>query len=75
MLLPWNAALFPEGVLLGLAMALAGACVGGWLGDRLSGDRTAALRPAAVLGAVAIFALTGYGLLSTGERACAARSR
>ena len=33
---PWNAALLPEGVLLGLAMALAGACVGGWIGARLS---------------------------------------
>ena len=65
--LPWNAALLPEGVLLGLAMALAGACVGGWLGDRLSERRTVALRPAAVLAAAAIFALTGYGLWSTGE--------
>ena len=48
-------------------MALAGACVGGWLGDRLSERRTVALRPAAVLAAAAIFALTGYGLWSTGE--------
>ncbi len=64
---PWNAALLPEGLLLGLAMALAGACVGGWIGDRLSERRTGGLRPAAVLAAAAIFALTGYGLLSTGE--------
>jgi hypothetical protein len=64
---PWNAALLPEGVLLGLAMALAGSCVGGWLGDRLSERRTGSLRPAAVLAAIVIFALTGYGLLSKGE--------
>src|SRR3954451_3349459 len=67
MVLPWPSALLPEGFLLGLAMAVAGACVGGWLGARLKRDRTPALKPAAVLGAVAIFALTGYGLLSTGD--------
>ncbi|HEX6022731.1 MAG TPA: hypothetical protein VFZ00_12095 [Solirubrobacter sp.] len=64
---PWNAALLPEGVLLGLAMALAGACVGGWMGDRLSERRTGGLRVAAVLAAVAIFAMTAYGLLSDGS--------
>jgi hypothetical protein len=64
---PWPAALLPEGLLAGLAMAVAGACVGGWIGARLGEDRSPALRPAAALGAVAIFALTGYGLLSTGD--------
>jgi hypothetical protein len=64
---PWPAALLPEGVLLGLAMALAGALVGAWIGARLSEERTPALRPAAVLGAAVIFALTGYGLMSTGD--------
>ncbi len=44
--LPWPAALAPEGILLGFAMALAGACVGAWLGARLSQDRTPSLRPA-----------------------------
>jgi hypothetical protein len=66
--LPWPRALLPEGVLLGLAMALAGALVGAWLGARLAADRTPSLRGAAVLGAVAIFALTGYGLLSSGSQ-------
>ena len=36
---PWTAALLPEGVLLGLVMAVAGACVGAWLGARLCADR------------------------------------
>src|SRR4051794_25395355 len=68
MVLPWPAALLPEGAILGLAMALAGASVGGWLGTRLAADRTPSLRPLAVAGAAAIFALTGYGLLSTGNQ-------
>ena len=66
--LPWPAALAPEGVLAGLAMALAAACVGAWLGARLSEDRTPSLRPAGALAAAAIFALVGYGLLSTGNQ-------
>lgn len=64
--LPWPAALFPEGALAGCAMAVAAACVGGWLGARLAADRTPSLRGAAVAGAVAIFALTAYGLWSNG---------
>jgi hypothetical protein len=66
--LPWPAALAPEGVLLGLAMAVAGACVGAWLGARLSSDRTPSLRWAGVVAAVAIFAMVGYGLVSTGDQ-------
>src|SRR4051812_9456206 len=66
MVLPWPSALLPEGLVLGFAMAVAGACVGGWLGARLKQDRTPALKPAAVLAAVTIFALTGYGLLVNG---------
>lgn len=65
--LPWPAALLPEGAIAGFAMALAATCVGGWLGARLATDRTPSLRPAAVAGAVAIFALTGYGLYANGE--------
>jgi hypothetical protein len=65
--LPWNAALLPEGILLGLVMALAAGCVGAWIGARLGEDRRGELRPAAVAAAVAIFALTAYGLWSTGE--------
>jgi hypothetical protein len=66
--LPWPAALAPEGILLGFAMALAGACVGAWLGARLSQDRTPSPRPAGVVAATAIFALTAYGLISTGDQ-------
>jgi hypothetical protein len=66
--LPWPAALAPSGALLGLAMAIAGACVGGWLGARLSADRTPSLRYAGVFAAFAIFALVGYGLLSGGSQ-------
>ena len=66
--LPWPAALAPEGIVLGFAMALAGAVVGGWLGARLSQDRTPALRPAAVAAATAIFAMTAFGLYSTGSQ-------
>jgi hypothetical protein len=68
MVLPWPSGLFPEGFVLGLIMALAGACVGAWLGTRLAADRVPSLRAAAVAGAVAIFALVGYGLLSTGNQ-------
>jgi len=65
--LPWPSALLPEGAIAGLLMALAASCVGGWLGARLATDRTPSLRGAAVAGAVAIFALTAYGLWSNGE--------
>jgi hypothetical protein len=66
--LPWPAALAPEGVLAGFAMAVAGACVGAWLGARLSEDRTPSLRWAGVVAAAGIFALVGYGLISTGSQ-------
>ena len=44
MVLPWPAALFPEGFVLGLAMAIAGCLVGAWLGARLAADRQPSLR-------------------------------
>ena len=44
MVLPWPAALFPEGFVLGLAMAVAGCLVGAWLGARLAADRLPSLR-------------------------------
>jgi hypothetical protein len=71
--LPWPAALAPEGIVLGFATAIAAACVGAWLGARLSEDRTPSLRPAAVLAAAVIFAAVGYGLISTGEEGVRAR--
>ena len=43
--------------------------VGAWLGARLSADRDAVVaRAAPCVGAVAIFALVGFGLLSTGSQ-------
>jgi len=68
MVLPWPSALFPLGAVLGLAMAVAASLVGAWLGGRLSADRAPALRVGALTGALAIFALVGYGLLSTGSQ-------
>ncbi len=66
--LPWPAALAPEGVVLGLAMAVSGALVGAWIGARLAADRTPSLRAAGVLAAVVIFALTAFGLRSSGDQ-------
>jgi hypothetical protein len=63
--IPWPQALFPEGAVLGLAMAIAGSLVGAWMGARLASDwipRTASLRAAACLGALAIAGLVGYAL-------------
>ena len=68
MVLPWPSALFPEGAVLGLATAIAAACVGGWLGARLRGDRLPSLRPAAVVAAAAIFAMVGFSLLVSGNQ-------
>ena len=66
--LPWPAALFPAGWLLGLAMALAGGLIGAWLGGRLSADELPArprLRAPALAGAAAVCALVAYGLYAT----------
>ena len=63
--IPWPQALFPEGAVLGLAMAIAASLVGAWMGARLASDRiprTASLRAAACLGALAIGGLVGYAL-------------
>jgi hypothetical protein len=62
---PWPAALFPEGALLGLAMALAGSLIGAWVGSRLIAERVErppALRPLAVVAAAALAAMVVYGL-------------
>jgi len=63
--LPWTSAMFPEGVVLGLAMALGGSLIGAWVGAHLASDtlpRTPSLRAAgavaaAVVGGLVIFAL------------------
>ncbi len=36
--IPWNAELLPEGAVLGLLAAVAGALVGAWVGERLASD-------------------------------------
>ncbi len=62
---PWPAALFPEGALLGLAMALAGAILGAWVGSRLAApevERPPILRPLAVVAAGALAAMVVYAL-------------
>jgi hypothetical protein len=62
---PWPAALFPEGAILGLGMALAGALMGAWMGARLASPaipRTRPLRIAGVVGAVAIAAMIALAL-------------
>lgn len=62
---PWNAALLPEAVVLGLAMALAGSVIGAWLGShlRVAGPvRTRALRLSAVGAAVALTGMIAYAL-------------
>ena len=63
--IPWNADLLPEGAVLGLLAAVAGALVGAWIGERLAADRLPRLRTTrlgAVAGAVVIFAIVGYAL-------------
>jgi hypothetical protein len=63
--IPWNADLLPEGAVLGLLAAVAGALVGAWAGERLASDelpRLRATRHGAVAGAVAIFAIVGFAL-------------
>ena len=63
--IPWNADLLPEGAVLGLLAAVAGALVGAWVGERLASDelpRLRATRYGAVAGALAIFAIVGFAL-------------
>ena len=63
--LPWTSALFPEGLVLGLAMAVCGALIGAWVGSHLASDtmpRAASLRAtgavaAAIVGGLVVFAL------------------
>jgi hypothetical protein len=64
--LPWPSNLFPEGAVLGFAMAVAGSLIGAWIGARLNADelpRTRSLRTAAVAGSVVVAALVGFALL------------
>ncbi|HEX8208406.1 MAG TPA: hypothetical protein VF587_20255, partial [Solirubrobacteraceae bacterium] len=62
---PWPSELFPEGALLGFAMAMVGAIIGAWVGSRLAADeveRPAVLRPLAVVAAAALAVMVFYGL-------------
>jgi hypothetical protein len=66
---PWPSALFPEGAMLGLGMAVAGALMGAWMGARLASPaipRTRPLRIAGVVGAVAIAAMVAFALQKEG---------
>jgi hypothetical protein len=68
--IPWPSTLLPEGAILGFAMAMCGAVLGAWIGERLGSDelrRTPALRRVAVLAAVAVAAMVGYALHKTGD--------
>jgi hypothetical protein len=68
---PWPASMFPEGALLGFAVAVGGALVGGWIGARLSAEtlpRTPSLRAAAVAGATVLAAVAGYCLYTVPEQ-------
>jgi hypothetical protein len=70
MLLPWPPELLPEAALFGLAMAIGGALIGGWIGARLGSDRTerkVAQRWAGALGAALVMGLVGFGLLRSAE--------
>ena len=62
---PWPAALFPEALILGLAMAIVGSLIGAWVGTRLTAheiERPPVLRGLAVAAAVALTAMVVYAL-------------
>jgi hypothetical protein len=66
----WPSTLFPEGAIFGLAMALCGALLGAYMGERLASDelrRTPALRVAGLIAAAATAGMIGYGLHKTGD--------
>jgi hypothetical protein len=70
--LPWSSALLPEAALAGLAVAVAGALIGAWIGTRLSADevggvRAPSLRVAAVASAAVLAALTGWALMKPAD--------
>lgn len=74
--LPWPAAMFPEGALLGLAAALAGATIGAWIGSHLAVERPKrppTLRAAAVCSALLLAALVAFGLHTSTEQGVSAR--
>jgi hypothetical protein len=63
--LPWTAALFPEGALVGFAAAVCAALIGAWVGAHLASDtipRTPSLRAAGATAAAAIGAMALWAL-------------
>jgi hypothetical protein len=68
--IPWPSAAFPEVVLVGLAIALAGSVLGAWIGTRLSpepGRRRPALRLGACVGATTIAVATALALNTSAD--------
>ncbi len=61
---PWTSALLPEGVIVGLAAALAGGVIGAWMGNSLMlrARPSGALRFAPLVGLIVIAAFAGYSL-------------
>ena len=69
--LPWPAAMFPEGAVIGFAAAMAGALIGAWVGSHLAvepGRRSPLLRGAAAASAVVLAALVVFGLHTSTEQ-------
>jgi hypothetical protein len=74
--IPWPSALFPEAAVAGLAIALAAALIGAWIGSRLSSDpgrRRPALRLGAGVGAATIALATLFALHAPAEGGMRAR--
>jgi hypothetical protein len=74
--LPWTAALFPEGAIVGFLAALAGAMIGAWMGARITVDPGVPrprLRVAALGGAVALTAMVAFGLYTVSDQGVSAR--
>lgn len=74
--MPWPGAMFPEGALLGLAAALAGATIGAWIGSHLVVERPKrppTLRAAAVCSALVLAALVAFGLHTSAGQGVSAR--
>jgi hypothetical protein len=63
--LPWTAALFPEGALLGFAAAVCASLIGAWVGAHLASEtipRTPSLRAAGAVAAAGIGAMVLWAL-------------
>ncbi len=74
--LPWPAALFPEGAIVGFLAALAGALLGAWIGAHLAvepGRPRPLLRAAALASAAALAAMVAFALYTPSEDGVSAR--